>query len=92
VPRALNQPRSSPTAASSTRSAPAILKPPAPPSYLHCKAAPTCTTIEYKSGTRKYISSLGNTIVADFGDQYSDLLGGDAGHQVKLPNPMYYLP
>ena len=29
---------------------------------------------------------------ADFGDQYSDLLGGDAGHQVKIPNPMYYLP
>jgi predicted secreted acid phosphatase len=69
-----------------------FLKPPAPPSYLHCAAAPTCTTTEYKSGTRKYISSLGYTIVADFGDQYSDLLGGDAGHQVKLPNPMYYIP
>jgi predicted secreted acid phosphatase len=69
-----------------------FLKPPAPPSYLHCAAAPTCTTTEYKSGTRKHISSLGYTIVADFGDQYSDLLGGDAGHQVKLPNPMYYLP
>jgi predicted secreted acid phosphatase len=69
-----------------------FLKQPAPPSYLHCAAAPTCTTTEYKSGTRKYISSLGYTIVADFGDQYSDLLGGDAGHQVKLPNPMYYLP
>jgi predicted secreted acid phosphatase len=69
-----------------------FLKPPAPPSYLHCAAAPTCTTTEYKSGTRKYISSLGYTIVADFGDQYSDLLGGDAGQQVKLPNPMYYIP
>ena len=69
-----------------------FLKPPAPPSYLHCAAAPTCTTTEYKSGTRMHISSLGYTIVADFGDQYSDLLGGDAGHQVKLPNPMYYLP
>jgi predicted secreted acid phosphatase len=69
-----------------------FLKPPAPPSYLHCAAAPTCTTTEYKSGTREHISSLGYTIVADFGDQYSDLLGGDAGHQVKLPNPMYYLP
>ena len=69
-----------------------FLKPSAPPSYLHCAAAPTCTTTEYKSGTRKYISSLGYTIVADFGDQYSDLLGGDAGHQVKLPNPMYYIP
>jgi hypothetical protein len=69
-----------------------FLKPATPPSYLHCAAAPTCTTTEYKSGTRKHISSLGYTIVADFGDQYSDLLGGDAGHQVKLPNPMYYLP
>ena len=27
--------------------------------------------------------------MADFGDQYSDLLGRDAGHQVKIPNPMY---
>jgi predicted secreted acid phosphatase len=69
-----------------------FLKPSAPPSYLHCAKAPTCTTIEYKSGTRKHISSEGYAIVADFGDQYSDLLGGDAGHQVKIPNPMYYLP
>ena len=69
-----------------------FLKPSAPPSYLHCAKAPSCTTIEYKSGTRKYISSQGYTIVADFGDQFSDLLGGDAGHQVKIPNPMYYIP
>jgi predicted secreted acid phosphatase len=69
-----------------------FLKPSTPPSYLHCAAAPACTTIEYKSGTRKYISSQGYSIAADFGDQYSDLLGGDAGHQVKLPNPMYYIP
>ena len=69
-----------------------FLKPSTPPSYLHCAAAPACTTTEYKSGTRKYISSLGYSIVADFGDQYSDLLGGDAGHQVKIPNPMYYIP
>ncbi len=69
-----------------------FLKPSTPPAYLHCAAAPTCTTIEYKSGTRRYISSQGYSIVADFGDQYSDLLGGDAGHQVKLPDPMYYIP
>jgi predicted secreted acid phosphatase len=69
-----------------------FLKPSTPPSYLHCANPSSCTTIEYKSGTRKYISSLGYTIVADFGDQYSDLLGGDAGHQVKIPDPMYYLP
>src|SRR6201999_220173 len=69
-----------------------FLKPATPPSYLHCAAAPTCTTTEYKSGTRMHISSLGYTIVADFGDQYSDLLGGAAAHRVKLPNPMYSLP
>jgi hypothetical protein len=69
-----------------------FLKPPTPPSYLHCANPASCTTTEYKSGTRKHISSLGYTIVADFGDQYSDLLGGDAGHQVKIPNPMYYIP
>jgi predicted secreted acid phosphatase len=69
-----------------------FLKPTTPPAYLHCAKAPSCTTIEYKSGTRAYISSQGYTIAADFGDQYSDLLGGDAGHQVKIPNPMYYLP
>jgi len=69
-----------------------FLKPPTAPAYLHCANPSACTTTEYKSGTRKYISSLGYTIVADFGDQYSDLLGGDAGHQVKIPDPMYYIP
>jgi predicted secreted acid phosphatase len=69
-----------------------FLKPAAPPSYLHCANPSDCTTTEYKSGTRKYISSLGYSIVADFGDQYSDLIGGDAGHQVKIPDPMYYIP
>jgi HAD superfamily, subfamily IIIB (Acid phosphatase) len=69
-----------------------FLKPAVPPAYLHCAKAPSCTTIEYKSGTRRHISSEGYKIVADFGDQYSDLLGGNAGHQVKIPNPMYYIP
>ena len=69
-----------------------FLKPSTPPSYLHCAVPASCTTTEYKSGTRKHISSLGYTIVADFGDQYSDLVGGDAGHQVKIPDPMYYIP
>jgi predicted secreted acid phosphatase len=69
-----------------------FLKPSTPPSYLHCANAPTCTTIEYKSGTRAFIASQGYSIMADFGDQYSDLLGGNAGHQVKIPNPMYYIP
>ena len=54
--------------------------------------APTCTTTQYKSLTRKYIESLGYDIVANFGDQYSDLNGGYADQTFKMPNPMYYLP
>jgi predicted secreted acid phosphatase len=61
-----------------------------PPPYLACGA--TCTTIEYKSGTRAHIESLGYDIVGNFGDQYSDLSGGYADKSFKLPNPMYYLP
>jgi predicted secreted acid phosphatase len=64
-----------------------FLKQATTPSYLHCANPSDCTTTEYKSGTRKYISSFGYSIVADFGDQYSDLIGGDAGHQVKIPTP-----
>jgi hypothetical protein len=54
--------------------------------------APSCTTIQYKSLTRKHIQSLGYDIVANFGDQFSDLKGGHADRTFKLPNPMYYLP
>ena len=52
----------------------------------------TCTTIQYKSLTRKYIESQGYTLAADFGDQYSDLIGGHTDRTYKIPNPMYYLP
>jgi predicted secreted acid phosphatase len=70
------------------------------PDYLNkpefCAAAITanasCATIAYKSGTRAYIESLGYEIVADFGDQFSDLIGGFADKTFKLPNPNYFLP
>ncbi len=54
--------------------------------------APSCTTIQYKSLTRAHIESLGYDLVANFGDQFSDLTGGFADQTFKLPNPMYYLP
>jgi hypothetical protein len=54
--------------------------------------APTCTTTQYKSLTRQHIESLGNEIVANFGDQFSDLNGGFADRTYKIPNPMYFLP
>jgi len=66
------------------------------PDYLKaaCAADPngSCTTIHYKSATRAHIESLGYDIVANFGDQYSDLEGGHADRTFKLPNPNYFLP
>jgi predicted secreted acid phosphatase len=64
------------------------------PSYITCATA-KCTTIEYKSQTRAHVESPagGNyDIVANFGDQFSDLIGGSADRAIKLPNPTYYLP
>ena len=63
-----------------------------PPAYLHCGSDGVCSTIEYKSQTRRHVARQGYTIVANFGDQFSDLIGGYAEHPVKLPNPTYYLP
>jgi hypothetical protein len=54
--------------------------------------SPTCTTTQYKSLTRQHIESLGYDIVANFGDQFSDLNGGFADQTFKIPNPMYFLP
>lgn len=65
------------------------------PSYLvaACAGDPSgsCTTVHYKSATRAHIESLGYDIVANFGDQFSDLIGGFADRTFKLPNPNYFL-
>lgn len=61
-----------------------------PPPYLECGA--DCTTVEYKSGTREHLESEGFRILANFGDQFSDLKGGHAERTYKMPNPMYFLP
>lgn len=66
------------------------------PEYLNsfCDAKKhKCTTVQFKAGTREHIQSdLGYTIVANFGDQWSDLMGGRQNKWVKLPNATYYLP
>lgn len=66
------------------------------PDYLKaaCAGDPngSCTTAHYKTATRKHIESLGYDIVANFGDQFSDLRGGYADKTFKLPNPTYFLP
>ena len=49
------------------------------------------STIPFKSQERAKITQQGYTIIADIGDQYSDLKGGYAEKTFKLPNPYYYL-
>ena len=64
-----------------------------PPAYMDCGDDQSCTTIEYKSGTREYIEEGRHLdIVANLGDQFSDLHGGYADATYKVPNPTYYLP
>ncbi|MEP7330489.1 MAG: HAD family acid phosphatase [Terracoccus sp.] len=65
------------------------------PAYMagKCVNMTACTTVEYKAGTRRHIEKdLGYDITLNLGDQWSDLMGGYADHDVKLPNPTYYLP
>ena len=65
---------------------------PAPPYIAQCTGA-RCTTVEYKAQTRQHIEdTTGETIIANVGDQWSDLWGGYAERTVKLPNPTYFLP
>jgi predicted secreted acid phosphatase len=55
-------------------------------------AGSTLTTVAYKTGARQDIENQGYTIIANIGDQYSDLAGGHAASAFKLPNPFYFLP
>jgi predicted secreted acid phosphatase len=50
------------------------------------------TTVDYKAGERAKIEHQGYKIVANVGDQYSDLAGGHSQVVFKLPNPFYFLP
>jgi hypothetical protein len=38
------------------------------------------------------VEAQGFDIIANFGDQYSDLIGGSADRAIKLPTPTNYLP
>jgi hypothetical protein len=66
------------------------------PDYLKAACANdpngSCTTTHYKTATRAHIESLGYDIVANFGDQFSDLTGAFADRTFKMPNPNYFLP
>jgi HAD superfamily, subfamily IIIB (Acid phosphatase) len=49
-------------------------------------------TEQFKSSTRAAIEGRGYEIVANIGDQESDLDGGHADRSFKLPNPFYFIP
>jgi predicted secreted acid phosphatase len=49
------------------------------------------SVIPYKSGARADIEKSGATILANAGDQDSDLAGGHAKRRYKLPNPVYVI-
>jgi predicted secreted acid phosphatase len=48
--------------------------------------------VPFKSGERRKIEQNGYTVIANVGDQQSDLEGGFAECQFKVPNPFYLIP
>jgi predicted secreted acid phosphatase len=58
---------------------------------LHAKPFDAGTQ-QFKSSTRAAIEKRGYDIVANVGDQESDLDGGHADRSFKLPNPFYFIP
>jgi len=49
------------------------------------------TARDFKVGVRKRLTQEGYVIIANLGDQQSDLLGGYAEKIFKLPNPFYHI-
>jgi predicted secreted acid phosphatase len=49
------------------------------------------SVVPYKSGARGDLERHGYTILANLGDQRSDLAGGHAKRRYKLPNPVYVI-
>ncbi|WP_051472092.1 HAD family acid phosphatase [Patulibacter minatonensis] len=56
---------------------------------LSLKADATEASAKYKTATRAAIEAEGYTIIANVGDQESDLVGGHSERRFKLPNPFY---
>jgi hypothetical protein len=46
---------------------------------------------EFKSAKRKELTLNGYNIIANIGDQSSDLYGGNSGYKIKLPNYLYVI-
>ncbi len=59
--------------------------------YVRSDASKTPVGL-FKTSVRKRITEQGYTIIANIGDQQSDLDGGYAERTFKLPNPFYLIP
>jgi acid phosphatase len=60
--------------------------------YLRPETDTEKSLVPFKSGARRQITQQGYKIIANIGDQESDLAGGYAERAFKLPNPFYYTP
>jgi hypothetical protein len=63
------------------------------PDHLYMRPAnSTGPVADYKAAARADIEKRGFTIIANIGDQDSDLAGGHAERTFKVPNPFYFIP
>jgi acid phosphatase len=60
--------------------------------YLRSPREPGASVAEYKRDARIAIEKLGYRIIANVGDQESDLALGHADRTFKYPNPFYVIP
>jgi predicted secreted acid phosphatase len=60
--------------------------------YMRDPATEGRPVSEHKTKAREDIESHGFTIIANVGDQESDLAGGHAERTFKIPNPFYFIP
>ena len=59
---------------------------------LRPEGPPTPSVVDYKSSERAKIAAKGFTIIANVGDQPSDLAGGYAERTFLVSNPFYRIP
>ena len=60
--------------------------------YMTPPGARFATMADFKAPVRAAIEAAGYTIIANVGDQPSDLAGGHAEETFLLPNPFYHIP
>jgi predicted secreted acid phosphatase len=60
--------------------------------YFRPEADREKSLVPFKRATRSQIAERGFTIIANIGDQESDLAGGYAERTFKIPNPFYFTP